>query len=119
MIQEVSTDGGKTYSARLAPSRRVDLSAVNINAIATLVTPASGKKLRLHGGCISVSAAGAVLFEDNAVSAFVFRTPKLAADTPYNFALDQPAALAAADNVLKGTGASGATITGTLFVSEE
>jgi hypothetical protein len=99
-----------------------DQSAVTISTIATLWTPASGKKIRFMGGVISVSAAGNVLFEDNAAGGgnFLFRTPKLAADTPYNFTLPgNGALLAAVDRVLKATLSTTGTITGTLFGCEE
>jgi len=97
------------------------LSAVSITTIATVWTPASGKKVNFLGGSISVSAAGSVLFEDNSAGAgnFVWRTPVLSADTPYYFVLPGTGfVLSAAGNVLRAT-LSGATITGTLFGTEE
>lgn len=98
-----------------------DLSALSISSIATAYTPTSGKKFRLMGGTISVSAAMSVLFEDNAAAARVFRTPKLAADTPYTFVVlqGQGKLSAAANNVLKATGSASGTITGTLDFAEE
>ena len=110
-----------TESEVNVPDTYKDLSAVDIGSIATVWTPATGKKIRLLGGYISVSAAVSVLFEDNAAGAgnFVFRTPKLTADTPFVFWFDQGRLLAAANNVLKGTASAAATITGTLFGIEE
>lgn len=102
-----------------AADTRKDLSAVAIGSIATVWTPASGKKVRLMGGMISVSAAASVLFEDNAQGTTVFRTPKLATDTPYNFDLGQGVLLSAANNVLKATSSASANITGTLYGIEE
>lgn len=98
-----------------------DLSAVSLNSIATVLTPASGKKLRILGGYISVSADASVLFEDNsaATANYVFRTPLLLAKTPFYFSLGSGKLLAAADNVLKGTGSANCAITGVLFYSEE
>ena len=98
-----------------------DLSAVTITSITTVISPsASDKTVRLLGGTISVSAAVSVLFEDNAGGTTVFRTPKLQADTPYTFSLGtrgQP--LTAANRVLKATSSAAATITGTLYYTED
>lgn len=97
-----------------------DLNAVTITTITTVLTPTTGKTARLLGGTISVSAASSVLFEDNAGGTTVFRTPKLAADTPYTFSLGSVGKpLAAANNVLKATSSAAAAITGTLYYSEE
>ena len=101
------------------PDKRYDMSAVTITTIATVATPTSGKKIRLLGGTISVSAACSVLFEDNAAGTTIFRTPKLAADTPYYFDLGAGYVGAAANNVIKATSSAAATITGTLFGVEE
>jgi len=112
---------GATWDRVRLPNVSKDVNGVSITTIATVWTPASGKKFRLMGGSISSSVAGAVLFEDNAAGAgnFVFRTPKLAADTPYDFVVPGNGYLsAAANNVLKATLAS-ATITGTLYGTEE
>jgi hypothetical protein len=114
---------GATWERLRAANVSKDLSAVTITTIATVWTPASGKKFRLMGGSISVSAAMNVLFEDNAAGAgnFVFRTPKLAADTPYNFVVNggQGKLSATADNVLKATGSAAGAVTGTLWGVEE
>lgn len=102
-------------------SFRVDMSAVTITAIATVWTPTAGKRFRLMGGSFSVSAAVSVLFEDNAAGAgnFVWRTPKLLADTPYSFDLGNGKLSAVIDQVLKATSSAAATITGTLYGVEE
>ena len=112
---------GVTWDRVRVQSFRVDLSAVSITSIATVWTPTSGKKFRLMGGSISVSAAVSVLFEDNSAGAgnFVWRTPKLFIDTPYNFDLGNGKLSAAANNVLKATSSAAATITGTIYGVEE
>lgn len=112
---------GATWDRLRTPATRKDHSATAIGSIVTVWTPASGKKVRLMGGCISVSAAANVLFEDNSAGAgnFVFRTPKLAADTPFNFDLGNGVLLAAANNVLKATSSAAANLTGTLYGTEE
>lgn len=101
------------------PDKFYDLNGVSITSIATVATPTSGKRLRLLGGYISVSAAVSVLFEDNGAGTTVFRTPKLLVDTPFPFDLGDGKLLSAINNVLKGTGSGAATITGTLYGVEE
>lgn len=103
------------------PSVFKGLSAVTITTIATVWTPAAGKRIRLIGGYISASAAVNVLFEDNVAGAgnFVFRTPKLLADTPFAFHLGPGVLLAAVNRVLTATSSAAATITGTLYGVEE
>jgi len=98
-----------------------DMSAVTINSIATVLTPASGKKIRLLGGTFSVSADASVLFEDNSASTanYVARSPLLLAKYPYTFVIGGGRLLSAADNVLKATGSASCTITGMLYYSEE
>lgn len=102
-----------------------DVAAVAVGSIATVWTPASGKKVRLQGGSISVSAAVSLLFEDNAAGAdkFVFRIPTLEANKPYSLAaLGFPAngaLLSVVDNVLKCTSSGAANLTGTLYGKEE
>lgn len=112
---------GATGDLVRVQSFRVDLNAVSITSIATVWTPTSGKKFRLMGGSISVSAACSVLFEDNSAGAanFVWRTPKLAADTPYNFDLGNGKLSAAINQLLKATSSAAAAITGTLYGVEE
>jgi hypothetical protein len=97
-----------------------DVSAVTISTIATVLTPSTGKKFRLLGGYISMSANASVLFEDNAaLSTAKFRTPLLLANTPFYFDLGKGMLSAAANNVLKATSSAAGAITGTLFYSEE
>lgn len=110
---------GATWDRLRAANVHKDLSAVSIGSIATVWTPASGKKVRLMGGTISLSAAASILFEDNSAGTTVWRTGKLLADTPYNFDLGQGVLLAAANNVLKATSSASASVTGTLYGTEE
>jgi hypothetical protein len=100
-------------------SFRVDMNGVTITTIQTVWTPQPGKKFRLMGGSFSVSAAVSVLFEDNSAGAFVWRTPKLLADTPYNFDLGNGKLSANVGAVLKATASAAAVITGTLYGTEE
>lgn len=112
---------GATWDRIRVQSFRVSLSAVSITSIATVWTPTTGKKFRLMGGSISLSAAASVLFEDNSAGAgnFIWRSPKLLTDTPYNFDMGNGFLSAAANNVLKATASATATITGTLYGTEE
>lgn len=100
-----------------------DVNAVAAGSIVTVWTPTTGKKFNLMGGCISVSAACSVLFEDNAGGTFIYRTPKLLADTPFFFTVggtnSNGILSAAANNVLKATSSAAANITGVLFGTEE
>ena len=105
-----------------APDKWYDAAGIAIGTIATVATPTTGKRLRLLGGSISVSAAVSVLFEDNAAGAanFIRRTPKLVADTPYQLDFGpRGVLLSAANNVVKATGSGAANLTGTLWGIEE
>ncbi len=98
-----------------------DMSAVTINSIATVLSPASGKKLRILGGTFSLSADASVLFEDNSASTanYIFRSPLLLAKYPYTFSLGNGRLLSAVDNVLKATGSASCTITGVIYYVQE
>ena len=119
MVLPVTTETGKTLSTSipdlLIPNTFKTLKGVSISSIATVWTPATGKKFRLMGGTISVNAAVSVLFEDNAAGTDVFQTPVLAANAPFSFDLGNGRLSAAANNVLKATSSGAATITGTLY----
>lgn len=98
---------------------RGDVNAVAIGSIATVLTPSSGKRLVFLGGYIGLSANASVLFEDNSSGGgTIFRTPLIAANTPFYFDIGKPYVLSAADNVLKATSSAGANVTGTLFYAE-
>lgn len=110
---------GATLDRVRVPNVFKDLATVTITTIVTVWTPTSGKKFRLMGGCISVSAAMSVLFEDNSGGNTVLRTPKLLADTPYNFDEGNGILSAAANNALKATGSAAGAITGHIYGVEE
>jgi len=110
---------GSRFDKMRMASRGCDLNGVVVSAIATVATPPAGKTLRLMSGSISVSAPCSVVFEDNAAGVVVYRTPKLTADTPFNFDLGAGALLALPGNVLKGTASAPAALTGTLRVTDE
>jgi hypothetical protein len=111
---------GATWDRVRTPGRYVDLNGATITTIATVWTPAAGKKFRLMGGMISVDSACSVLFEDNGAGTTIIRTPKLLANTPYNFVLANGILSGAADRVLKATASTGTvTITGAIWGTEE
>lgn len=114
------TDDALGDQAIRIPNVFKDVSTVAAGSIVTVWTPASGQKVRFMGGTVSVSAACSLLFEDNAAGAgnFLYRTPKLLADTPYTFDLGNGRLLAAADNVLKVTSSAAANVIGTLYGQE-
>lgn len=118
----MSANYGGTPEPACGPDKFTDVSTVAIGSIATVWTGAdSSKKIRFQGGSISVSAACSVLFEDNSAGAanFLFRTPKLVADTPYNFDLGPLGKLLAAGHVLKATASTTANLLGVLYGCEE
>jgi len=112
---KIDSDSEISLPDLLIPDTFKTLKGVAIGSIATVWTPTSGKKVRLMGGSISVSAAVSVLFEDNGAGTDVWQTPVLTADTPYNFDLGNGKLLSAVDNVLKATSSGAANITGTLY----
>jgi len=115
---EVGTVSIDTDSLKV-PTTFKTVKAAAVGTIATVWTPAAGKKVRLMGGCISLSAAASLLLEDNAAGADVFQSPVLAANTPYNFDLGNGVLLSHADDVLKATSSAAANLTGTFYGAEE
>jgi hypothetical protein len=97
------------------------LSAVNINAEATLWTPAGGKRFRLIGGLVSIgTAAGNVIFKDGAGGATFLILPQGALNDPFPFRLGDAGYLSAAvNNPLRAQGAATATISGHIYGYEE
>lgn len=120
ILSVVKENNGNNMPLR-TPATFKDLSAVTITSITTLWTPASGKTVQFMGGCISVSAQCNVLFEDHSAGAgnFVFRTPMLYPGAAYNFYLGNGRRFSAADRVLKATASAAATITGTIYGTED
>lgn len=99
--------------------KRGDVNSVAIGSIATVLTPATGKRFRLLGGYIGVSAAVSILFEDNSAGNIIFRSGPIAANTNFYFSLGNGYLSSAIDNILKATGSGAANLSGTLFYSEE
>lgn len=113
---------GATWDRQRTAAKFVIVAAVAITAAtgATIWTPASGKKFRLMGYSFSASAAASLIFGDNVVGTVIFRGPLLAAagiDSQYN--LGNGFLSAAANNVLKLDVSANATVTGTVWGTEE
>lgn len=120
ILSAVKENDGNNMPLR-TPATFKDCNGVTITSIATVWAPAAGKTVQFMGGCISVSAECNVLFEDHSAGAgnFVFRTPKLYPGSAYNFYLGNGRRLIAADRVLKATASAAATLTGTLYGTED
>lgn len=94
--------------------------AITAGTGATIWTPAAGKKFRVLGYTFSASAAASLILCDNVVGTPVFRGPLLAAagiDNQYN--IGNGILSAAANNVLKLDVSANATVTGTVWGTEE
>lgn len=82
---QMQQSGTALASPRRVATKLVPLAAVAITAgtPVSIYTPTTGKKYRVLGFAISDTVAGSVKFEDGTGNE-VFRTPLLAASTPYN-----------------------------------
>lgn len=97
-----------------------NVSAVVITSETTVWTPASGKKFRLMGYCLTQGVVtGAITLKDNTAGTTILIIPPhtIAVSTCSSFA--NGILSAAANNVLTATGASTETITGYFFGVEE
>lgn len=114
-------DGNVTFDLARSPTIFKTLNAVVITTSTALWTPAAGKKFRLLGGMVSVgTAAGNVLIQDAVSGSTIFILPKQALDTVFYVGPFGNGILsAAANNALAAIGASTATISGTLWGTEE
>jgi hypothetical protein len=96
-------------------------TAITAGTGATLWTPAAGKKFRLMGWLVSSSAAGQLIFGDNAVGTVIARSELLAAGAASKCAtgdLGNGILSAAANNVLKIDGPTG-NVAGMVWGTEE
>lgn len=98
------------------------LTAVAIGAELTIWTPAAGKKFRITGWELSVgTAAGNVSLKDNTAGTTILVLPKAPLDTVFTNPPNMGNGIlsAAANNVLTATGIATATLSGTIFGTEE
>lgn len=94
------------------------LSAVAVGSETTVWTPASGKKFRLTGVIISLSANANLTLKDNTAGTTLMVLPILA-NTPLVLDFGTGFLSAAANNVLTATSSAAANLSGTLFGKEE
>ncbi len=97
-------------------------SAVAINPEATIWAPAAGKKFRLMGGTIASSVVGNVTLRDNTAGTIIAVVPCGVAGVGYPiFGPNAGNGIlsAVANNVLTATGPGLATLSGTVFGTEE
>lgn len=107
----------------LGPLVTKEIAAVAVVAgtPAVVWTPASGKRFRLMGWSLGVSAAASVIFKEGAGNALIgVRTPVLAINgVDAQFGAWPGVLSAAADNVLKVDVSANATVTGYVWGFEE
>lgn len=117
----ITVDGQGNFDVQRTPSIFKNLSAIVITASAALWTPATGRRFRFMGGLVSVGvAAGNVSIQDGIGGATIFTLPKAPLDTPFFIQFSGNGILSAtAGNALAAIGASTATISGTLWGTEE
>lgn len=104
-----------------AGDNAADLNAVAIGSGAAVITAsASTKKVRIVALEISLNAAASVLFQTVTSSNTVYRTPALLADTPYTMVLGNGfGVLASEAGNIKATSSATASVTGTIWYTEE
>lgn len=115
---------GQTLSRTRSPGKFVALNAVSVAAEATIWTPATGRKFRLMGYCLTaLGAAGNVVLKDNTAGAslpLVLPFGAIGANlTVVPPAMGNGILSAAANNVLTATGAASQTLSGYLIGTEE
>lgn len=106
----------------IGPSGVLATVSVSISSEAALVTPSSGKRLRIRAALLRSDTAGVVVFRDGTAGTVLAKI-YLAANTnllltPADLFGADGIALSAADNVLTGTLGS-ATLTATFRYTEE
>lgn len=122
-IADLLVDAAGRLRLAFTPATFKMISAVAIVAgtLATVWTPASGKKVRLLGWSLSSSAAARLQFEDSGTAGTVIaQTPLLAAAGVHDaHHLGEGVALAAVNNTLKLDVTANATVSGMVFGVEE
>lgn len=97
-----------------------NVSAVVITSETTVWTPASGKKFRLMGYCLTQGVVtGAITIKDNTAGTTILIIPPHTIAVAVCGSLGNGILSGAADRVLTATGASTETITGYFYGTEE
>lgn len=108
------------YEVARTPVVYKTVSATVITSETTVWTPASGKRFRLMGFCITQGvAAGAITLKDNTAGTTILIIPQNTLAQALCQPLGNGLLSAAANNVLTATGASTETITGYFYGTEE
>ena len=102
----------------LQPNVFKTISGLDISTSGDIWTPASGKKFRLMGMCVSIiGAAGNVTLKDSATT--ILLLPNVVVATPLVLNLGDGILSATANNVLKATGAALQVMNGSFWGREE
>lgn len=97
-----------------------NVSALVVTSEQTVWTPASGKKVRLQGFCLTQGVAtGAITLRDGSGGSTILTIPQHTVGAALWVDLDNGILLSAADRVLTAQGASTETITGFFYGTEE
>lgn len=108
------------YFIERTPSVFKNASATVITSETTIWTPATGKKFRLMGYCVSQGVAtGAITLKDNTAGTTILVIPQNTVGGTTCNSLRNGILSAAANNVLTATGASTETVTGYFYGTEE
>jgi hypothetical protein len=116
---------GAAYAMPRGPNVYKIVAAVAITAGAgtTIWTPTAGKKFRVLGFAFSVSAAASLILGDNVVGTVIFRSPLLPIAGTFQLGAtdlgDIGILSATINNVLKLDVSANATVTGTVWGTEE
>lgn len=120
----VTQFNGQTISRSRSPGKFIPLNGISVAAEATIWTPASGRKFRLMGYCLTaLGAAGNVVLKDNTAGAslpMVLPFGAIGANlTVVPPGLGNGILSAAANNLLTATGVAAQTLSGFLVGTEE
>jgi len=111
-------DGKPVGRPAFAATQHALHNGTTITSGGTAVTAASGKTVRLMTFDFSISAAANVVFKRGSTE--LYRTPKLAADTPYTVILGAGhGILADAAGNITATSSAAADLTGTIGYVEQ
>lgn len=123
-FEEVAAYGqqynGSTWDRMRTPNVFIPLNAVSINAESAIWTPAAGRRFRLMGATLSVgTVAGNVILRDGTGLATIAIIPAGAVNTPAQFDFRNGIVSGAINRILTAQGALTATLSGTLWGTEE
>jgi hypothetical protein len=94
-------------------------TATAIGTEATVHTTTAGKRFRLTGMAIALSASASITVRDGTAGSTIFVVPLLAANTPLVLELGEGLHSTTAGNLLTFQSSAAANLSGTLFVRED